>query len=400
MHQTTLPDISVLDSTPLTFYHGYDASADSQTVGNLAAMMFDLVLMRHGCRAVILAGGATSLIGDPGGKDAERQLPDEAEIARNVAKTKQQLARIFTGHQFTLVNNLDWVKDLKLLDFLRDIGKHFGMTALLQREFIAERIGQGGSGISYAEFSYGLLQGYDYLKLHDQYGVRLQLGGSDQWGNILSGVELVRKLRGSEVHAITMPLVINKTTGKKFGKSEEGTIWLEATKTSPYQFYQFWLNTDDASVEDFLKLYTQLPQAEIEALLAEFEAAPQNRAAQRRLAAEVTGLVHGRESAERVIKLTGVLFGEQTYQQLGRDDFTELKRDLPTAEAHLSYTTLGDALVAAGLAASNSEARRLLGEGAIYVNGRQAGGQKTVFEESDVIAGHALLRRIGAAGAS
>ncbi|MEK7153917.1 MAG: tyrosine--tRNA ligase, partial [Patescibacteria group bacterium] len=243
VNQSTFADLKELDTKKWAFYHGFDASAPSQAVGNLAAMMFDKVFMRHGHKAVILAGGATSLIGDPGGKDSERPMQTEQTISFNVHKAEEQLNRIFSGHDFKLVNNLDWTKDLKVIDFLRNIGKHFSMTPLVQRDYIAKRIGEDGAGISYSEFSYTLLQGMDYLHLYDEFGVTLQLGGSDQWGNCLSGVELVRKARGAEAHVITLPLIMNKATGKKFGKSEEGAVWLDPERTSPTQFYQFWINT-------------------------------------------------------------------------------------------------------------------------------------------------------------
>src|SRR5665213_2245394 len=234
INQTTYDDLSVLDNQKVTFYHGFDASADSQTIGNLAGMMLDRLFMKHGHSGVILAGGATSLIGDPGGKDAERPLQDEKTIADNIEKAKQQLGRVLGGYEFKMVNNLDWTRDLKVIEFLRDIGKYFSMTPLIQRDYIARRLGEGGEGISYAEFSYTILQGMDYLHLYDNEHVSLQLGGSDQWGNILSGVELVRRARGAEVNALTVPLIINKATGKKFGKTEEGAIWLDASKTSPF----------------------------------------------------------------------------------------------------------------------------------------------------------------------
>jgi tyrosyl-tRNA synthetase len=222
VNQTTLSDLTALDDKKWVFYHGFDATAASQAIGNLAAMMLDRVFMRHGHKAILLAGGATSLIGDPGGKDKERVLQDEVTIAHNVAAAEQQMKRVFRGFDFTLVNNLDWTRDLTVLDFLRSTGKHFSMTPLVQRDYIAKRIGEGSAGISYAEFSYTLLQGMDYLHLFDEYGATLQLGGADQWGNCLSGVELIRKARGQEAHVITLPLVINEATGKKFGKSEEG----------------------------------------------------------------------------------------------------------------------------------------------------------------------------------
>jgi tyrosyl-tRNA synthetase len=235
VNQTTLKDISDLDKGQITFYHGFDASSDSQTVGNLAAMMIDLVFIRHGSKAFILAGGATSLVGDPGGKDGERDLQAEETIAHNVGCAEAQLKKIYGNKPFTLVNNLDWTKDLSLIQFLRTIGKNFGIGDLIKKDFIASRLGEGTSGISYAEFSYTLLQGMDFLHLYDNHGVTLQLGGSDQWGNCISGVELIRRMRGAETHVLTHPLAINKATGKKFGKSEDGAIWLDAELNQPLQ---------------------------------------------------------------------------------------------------------------------------------------------------------------------
>ena len=235
----TFTDPRWLD-TPRTFYLGSDAgSSDSLTVGNLAIYMLARQLALHGWKTVLLVGGATSLIGDPGGKDEERQLKSREEVERNVAGITAQVEKLFTGLEFEAVNNYDWFKDMGYLEFLRDVGKHYSMTELVQRDFIASRMNEGGSGISYAEFSYNLIQGYDFYWLFKNKGVELQIGGSDQWGNMLSGAPLVRKKEGKEVHALSMPLVINKATGKKFGKSEAGAVWLDPAKTSPTQFYQF-----------------------------------------------------------------------------------------------------------------------------------------------------------------
>jgi len=242
----TFDDVTWLDS-PKTFYLGSDCSSDSLTVGNLAIFMLARRLTEAGWKTVLLVGGATSLIGDPGGKDEERNLKSREEIAANVAGIKAQVQRLFANQEFTLVDNYDWFKDIGYLEFLRDVGKHYSMTELVQRDYIASRMGEGGGGISYAEFSYSLIQGYDFWHLFKNHGVEMQIGGSDQWGNILSGVPLIRKKEGKEVHAFSMPLVINKTTGKKFGKSEAGAIWLDPARTSPTQMYQFWINTDDTA---------------------------------------------------------------------------------------------------------------------------------------------------------
>lgn len=392
VQQTTVSDLSSLDDNPQTFYHGFDASADSQTIGNLAAMMFDKVYIRHGWKAVLLAGGATSLIGDPGGKDKERLIQTEETIAHNVAAAENQLKKVFGESEFTLVNNLDWTKNMKVLDFLRDIGKHFSMTPLVQRDYIAKRIGEGGSGISYTEFSYTLLQGMDYLHLFDNYGVTMQLGGSDQWGNCLSGVELVRRARGAEVHTMTLPLIINKATGKKFGKSEDGAIWLDETKTSPYKFYQFWINADDEGVENYLKVFTDLDKEKIDGIMEIHNKDRSGRVAQRQLAYEVTKLVHGENRADSVRKLSEVLFSGKNYSELKHQDFTELKSELTCIEASPS-TEIVDLLVKAELATSKGEARRFVQSGAIYINGTQTAVDLTIVRDTDFIDGFIVLRR-------
>lgn len=384
VHQTTMDDLRVLDAEQITFYHGFDASSDSQTVGNLAAMMLDRLFLKHGHKAIILAGGATSLVGDPGGKDKERPMQDEKTIAHNIDRAEAQLKTILHGYKFKMVNNLDWTKDLKLLPFLRDIGKHFSMTPLVQRDYIAQRI--GGNGISYTEFSYTLLQGYDYLHLYDTHGCTLQLGGSDQWGNCLSGVELIRKMRGAEAHVITLPLIINQATGKKFGKSEDGAIWLDENKTSVFAFYQFWLNADDAGVESYLKIFTELDQATINLTMAEFNANRGLRMAQRVLAYEVTKLVHGEKRADEVAKATKVLFGDGNFLELGKNEMSVLKHELPVATAQ---DDLPQVIVDAQLASSKGEARNFLNAGAISINGQKAGPDNLDL----FVKGNNLLRR-------
>jgi tyrosyl-tRNA synthetase len=390
LNQTTFSDLSVINDNKITFYHGFDASADSQTIGNLAGMMLDRLFMRHGHKAIILAGGATSLIGDPGGKDEERPLQDEATIAHNVAKAQEQLKRVFSGYEFELVNNLEWTKNLSVIDFLRDIGKHFSMTPLIQRDFIAKRIGENSAGISYAEFSYTILQGMDYLHLFDNKGVTLQLGGSDQWGNILSGVELVRKVRGQEAHGLTLPLVINKTTGKKFGKTEEGAIWLDPEKTSPFQFYQFWLNVDDDSTESYLKIYTELSREQIDQLMSEFNQDRAARKAQKALAYEITKLVHGQDEADKQQHVTEALFTGQGINNLAENQLDTIREEFPNLIIAPNSSII-DALSATGLVQSNTEARRLLQGGAVYINGVKA--ERENFEGSDFQNGRLLLRR-------
>ncbi len=368
VNQTTFKDIKELDKEKRVFYHGFDASADSQTVGNLAAMMFDGILMRHGYKALLLAGGATSLVGDPGGRTSERQVQAEERIRENVVRAQEELKRIHKGKEFTLVNNIDWIKDLKVLDFLRDIGKNFGIGDLIKKDFIASRLGEGSDGISYAEFSYTLLQGMDYLHLFDNYGATLQIGGSDQWGNCISGVDLIRKTRGKEVHVLSHILVVNKATGKKFGKSEEGAVWLDSDKTSVFKFYQFWLNMDDEGVGDYLKIYTEIMPDELDKLMANFKKDPAKRIAQKFLAYEVTKIVHGEEAANRAKKMTEVLFDGRNVAELSDTEFKELAEELPNSERE----DLLEFLVETKLAESKSAARRLVEQGSIQINGVKA----------------------------
>jgi tyrosyl-tRNA synthetase len=370
INQTTFSDLAQLDSKNWVFYHGFDASAPSQTVGNLAAMMLDRLFMRHGHQAIILAGGATSLIGDPGGKDAERPLQDEQTIADNVELAKQQLERVFRGYDFTLVNNLDWTRDMTVIDFLRNIGKHFSMTPLVQRDYIANRIGEGGAGISYTEFSYTLLQGMDFLHLYDNYGVTLQLGGSDQWGNCLSGVDLIRRARGAEAHVITLPLIINKATGKKFGKSEDGAVWLDPERTTPTAFYQFWMNADDEGVEDYLKVFTELDRGEIERIMEAHQTNRAARVAQSHLAREVTKLVHGDEAMQFAEIVTDYLVGKKPIGDADEAVLVEIRRELPSLQV-VAASRVDEALVSTNLASSLTEARRLLSERAISINGHK-----------------------------
>lgn len=386
VQHSTFTNLNELDNKKFTFYHGFDASADSQTIGNLAAMMLDRVFLRHGHTGIMLAGGATSLIGDPGGKDKERPMQDEKTIGHNISRAEDQLKKILIGHKFKMVNNLDWTKDIKLLPFLRDIGKHYSMTPLVQRDYIAKRIGEGGAGISYTEFSYTLLQGYDYLYLYDKYGCTLQLGGSDQWGNCLSGVELIRKVRSAEAHVITLPLIVNKSTGKKFGKSEEGAIWLDEKKTSAFRFYQFWLNVDDESVELYIKIFTELDKPTINLVLAEFNADRHLRMAQRVLAYEVTKLVHGAKRADEAVAVTKVLYGEGDFLELGKNEMHILKKELKVVNAH---NDLPEILVEADLASSKAEARTFLKSGAISINGQKAGPENLNL----FVKGNNLLKR-------
>lgn len=385
----TFEDIAWLN-VPRTFYLGSDCSADSLTIGNLAIYMLARQLIRHGWKAVLLVGGATSLIGDPGGKDEERELKSEDEIERNVNDVAAQVRKLFADEPFELVNNYEWFKNIGYLEFLRDIGKHFSMTELVQRDFVATRMGKGGTGISYAEFSYNLIQGYDYWWLFKNKGVELQIGGSDQWGNMLSGAPLIRKKEGKEAQALSMPLVVNKATGKKFGKSEAGAVWLDPAKTSPTEFYQFWINCDDEGVEDHLKIYTLLEKDELERLVSEHRADPKKRLAQQRLAQEVTRLVHGEAELAIAEAVTSVLTAKQAIATLTQEALSAMRREIPAI--NMSATdTIADALIQTGLASSKTEARRLLADNAIAINGQKT--TKANFEVSDFQNGRLLLRK-------
>ena len=333
----------------------------------------------HGYKPLLLVGGATGMIGDPDGKKQERDLRNAETVARNVECMAAQFRQVFRGQDFEIVDNADWFSQINYIDFLHKIGKHISMTQLLDREFVQQRIGEGGAGISYGEFSYGLIQGYDFLHLYREKGATLQLAGADQWGNSIIGVSLIRKLESSEAHVLTAPLVINKQTGVKFGKSEGGAIWLDPEMTSPYKFYQFWLNCDDETSENLIKIYTLLDRETVEALIDNHRANPGERALQKTLAREVTDLVHGRQRRESVERVTAALFGGGEIAALNSDDLNALANEIPTVDLE---TTVVAALVAAGLCSSNGEVRRLIQNNAISVNGAKIAGDMPLTETS------------------
>ncbi len=368
INQTTFSDINELDKESLSFYFGVDPSADSMTIGNLAAAMMVRRLIDAGHRAYLLVGGATGMIGDPDGKKDERNLLSVEDIARNKASIAAQYHRIFDGQPFTLVDNYDWFQGLGYLDFLRNIGKHVPLSNMLGREFVQSRLGEGGSGISYAEFSYALIQGYDFLHLYREHRVTLQLCGADQWGNSIAGVDLIRRLDGAQAHVLSMSLVVNKATGKKFGKTEDGAIWLDPAKTSVYQFYQFWLNVDDEGVVDYAKIYTRLSREDIDEMARRVAEAPETREAQEVLAREVTKIVHGEARMRSAERVTGVLFGGTAFSELSDEDVAMLAEEIPVVA---SGQMLIKALTEAGVASSYSEARRLIDGGGVSINGEK-----------------------------
>lgn len=375
VNQTTYQDITELDNRQVSFYFGADPSADSMTIGNLASIMMVRQFIQHGHKAYMLVGGATGLIGDPDGKSSERNAKTIDEIAKNKTAIALQYNQILAGQNFTIVDNYEWFKDMKFLDFLRDIGKYVPMSSMLNRDFVKTRLGAEGSGISYAEFSYSLIQAYDFLHLFRHYDVSLQLCGGDQWGNSVAGVDLIRRLENKEVNVFSMPLLTNKSTGVKFGKTEDGAVWLDANKTSVYQYYQYWLNCDDAGVIDYLKIFTMLGRDKIEELSKRVVDNPEKRVAQKTLAHEATILVHGEQRTKSVERVTDVLFGEADFNTLKNEDFDMLASEIPVI--HLNKSLI-EVLVEGGLAASNSQARRLIVSGAVSINSEKITEDKVI----------------------
>lgn len=376
-NQTTFTDDKLIDSENFTLYLGTDPSADSLHVGHLAVYMMVRHFLERGHKVFLLVGGGTGMIGDMRDTEERNLLPYE-EIEHNKQALKSQVSRIFAGRDFTLVDNADWLAELELLPFLRDIGKNFNMADLVSREFFKARI-NNGKGLSFAEFTYTLLQGYDFWHLFNQYGVNLQIGGSDQWGNLLSGVDLIRKKENAEVYAMTAPLLINKSTGRKFGKSEGGAVWLDENKTSVYKFYQFWLNVDDESAIEYMKIFTMLDRDTIEAIAENHAVNPGARSAQKVLAREVTDIVHGSARRESVERVNEVLFGGGDFRKLSDDDLGALAEEIPCVDAGIDVI---EALVESGAVGSNGEAKRLLKSGAISLNGKKLAENKVVNNTS------------------
>ena len=374
----TFKNLSDLDKKAHSFYFGCDPSADSLHVGHLAALMMCACFAKHGYKPYFLVGGATGQIGDP--KDnGERELKPLKEINHNKECLRKQIERITTVKDATMVDNYDWFKDIKFLPFLREVGKTFSMTQLLDRQFVQNRIGEGSSGISYAEFSYTLIQGYDFLHLFRTYGVDLQLCGADQVGNCTSGIHLIKRLENSEAYLFACPLIIDKATGKKFGKSEGNAVWLDAEKTSVFDFYQFWYNQTDASLEDYFKYFTFITPDELEAIMQQHLKAPHERSGQKELAFRTTAIAHGREQAEVARRVTEILFGNQNVSQLSDKDIEALKQSIPAVSVG---TSVVDALASTEIARSKSDARQLIKSGAISVNGEKVSEDKTIDSTS------------------
>ena len=362
-NQTTFQDSKVLDGEKRTIYLGADPSADSLHIGHLSVYMMVRRFLDHGHKVVLLIGGGTGMIGDMRDTE-ERQLLSPEIVAKNTEALKSQVSKLFAGQDFEVVNNADWLSKIELIPFLRNIGKNFNMTELISRDFFKSRI-NNGSGLSFAEFTYTLLQGYDFWYLYKNNGVSLQIGGSDQWGNLLSGVNLIRKKEGSEVFAMTAPLLINRSTGRKFGKSEGGALWLDASKTSPFKMYQFLLNSDDQSVFEYLKILTTLSKEEIETIEKNHQENQHLRIAQKALAKNVVENVHGEEVAKNVISATEVLFGGKAFQNITKAEIEVLKYEIPVAPKD---KTVSEILIETKLAKSKGEAKRLISANSISFN--------------------------------
>jgi tyrosyl-tRNA synthetase len=396
VHHATQQMQRHLAERPRTVYCGFDPTAPSFQAGNLTP----LTLLRHfqlrGHRPIVLMGGGTGLIGDPSGKQSERPLLTKEQIRDNIHRQRDQIVRLLDfdakDSRALVLNNADWLVEQHLVDFLRDVGKHFSVNVMMQKESVKARL---DAGISYTEFSYMLLQAYDFLHLFRKERCTIQVGGSDQWGNITAGIDLIRRVEGGEAHGLVAPL-FTTAAGAKFGKTESGAIWLDPALTSVYKFYQFWLNTDDRDVERYLKLFTFLSRAEIDALLAQVKANPAAREAQRALARDVTRRVHGPDPTAKVIRASEVLFGDFDPRAADDATFDVLAQELSTATVPArDGLTLVDAVIEAGLAKSKSEARRAIEQGGIYLNQQRVKEVDRRIEPGDWLADRNILLRKG-----
>ena len=383
----------LLEGQPFTYYCGFDPTAPSLHLGHLVQLLLMRRLQLKGHTPLGLVGGSTGLIGDPR-PTSERTLNSPETVNEWVGALQRQVSRYLSlegENAVRLVNNLDWTAPMSAIDFLREVGKHFRVGTMIKKDIVAKRL-ESDEGISYTEFSYQILQGLDFLELYRQYGCMLQSGGSDQWGNLTSGTELIRKVEGASVHAIGTPLITN-ADGTKFGKSEGNAIWLNPEMCSPYAFYQFWINTHDDDVLERLKVFTFLTRAEIEDYGRQVAEEPFRRAAQKRLAFEVTALVHGPDVAQAQIDAAEALFGKGELSSLDMQTITGATEELPRAEGALGEQ-IAEILARTGVVKSVSEARRAISQGGVYVNNVQVSGQDAVLTEGDLLHGtHAVLRR-------
>ena len=387
-----------VDHDRLTFYVGFDPSFSSLHIGSLLQLALLRRFQRAGHRPIALAGGGTGMIGDPGGRTDERQLLTREQIAANVEGIRPQLARFVDLADGLLLDNASWLSELSMIGFLRDVGKHVTVNQMMAKEAVRARLERPDRGISYTEFSYMLLQAYDFLRLHQDYGCELQVGGSDQWGNITTGVELIRKLSGKVAHCMTTPLVV-KADGTKFGKTASGAVWLDAGLTSPFRFYQFLLQTEDAVVGAYLRYFTFLDHGEIADLDAQTAEHPQRRAAQRVLAHEVTVLVHGAEETSRAERASRALFGEEI-ASLDERTLLDVVGEAPSSTVARDALVRGeitvvDALASSGLVSSRGEARRAVAQGGAYVNNRRVEGEERALGPDDLLCDRYVVLRRG-----
>ena len=388
---------SDLDKGAISLYLGFDPTAPSLHIGNLVALVVLKRFQLAGHRPIPLVGGATGLVGDPSGRNQERTLNEEEVVAAWVERIKAQLSGFLDfeagSNKAVMANNLDWTAGLSAIHFLRDVGKHFSVNQMLARDSVASRLESGG--ISYTEFSYQVMQAYDYLELNRRLGCTLQIGGSDQWGNIVAGVDLIRRVEGKSVHALTIPL-LTKADGSKFGKTAGGSIWLDPEMTSPYAFYQFFLNSDDRDVITLLKTFSFKNHDELSALFSEHQANPGARSAHRALAQEVTGYIHGEEIARKVEEASRALFGQSEIRDLDRNTLMSAIAELPRVEiASGAEISLIDAMTAASLVDSKSAARRIIKEGGAYLNNAKISDESTMITASDLLHGEVALLRKG-----
>jgi tyrosyl-tRNA synthetase len=395
LQQQTDGAANMLASGPVSGYAGFDPTAPSLHVGSLVPIMGLVHLQRHGHRPYALVGGATGMIGDPSGKTAERTLQTADQVMANAEAIGVQLGRFldFSGPNSAMMrNNADWLLKMGAVEFMRDVGKHLTVNYMAAKDSVKSRM---EAGISYTEFSYMLLQAYDFVELRRRDGVTLQVGGSDQWGNMTAGVELIRRMDGAEAHAVTFPL-LTTASGAKFGKTEAGAVWLDAARTSPYQFYQFWVNTDDRDVGKYLRLMTLMDRESIESLEREAAEHPERREAQSALALEITSRVHGTEAANVAREVSLVLFGRGDVSALSSAALTALAREVPGASVTRGEPlSILDLFVRAGLVKSKGEARRLADQGGAYVNGVRA-ATTTMLADITPLAGSYVLLRKGA----
>lgn len=379
--------------TPQTFYCGFDPTADSLHIGNLLPLMALRRVQEHGHRAIAIVGGGTGLIGDPSGKANERTLNTPETVAEFVKRIEVQIRSILVPDKTIVENNADWLCKLSAIELLRDVGKHFTIAWMLAKESVSARL---ENGISFTEFTYMILQSYDFVVLNERHGCTVQIGGSDQWGNMTAGIDLVRKLCGQHTHVVTFPL-ITTSSGKKFGKSEAGAIWMDRNKTSPYAFYQFWVNSEDPDVPRFLRQFTLLSHAEIESIEAEHNANPGQRSGHKRLAAEVTRMVHGEDELQKVINASNALFGGADLATADVNTLIEATASAPTTEVDLAnIPQVADLLVTLGLATSKGDAGRLMKGGGFYINNVQVAANAPVtITAADFLGGKVCVLRKG-----